>query len=198
MARNNNLHDFLTDIADAIREKHKDNNPINPQDFSSKIRNISSGGSNSSDDILYYKVVKDESIMMHDLSAWDFALEFMYAYGFVTHLIEIKTPESSVSGLFSYTRSQVLNKSLPINNVFSPTLNEESLNVLGFAVYKGETTNWMSDSTTYTSKEGTLLEKVLEFLETTEQIDEEHREIVTKAINGCFIPISKEEYAALA
>ena len=199
MARNNNLHDFLTDIADAIREKHKDNNPINPQDFSSKIRGITSGGSSSSDDILYYKVVKDESESLFDGPAWEFAFLLMYSYGYITHLIEVKIPGGSYSGAFSYTGSQDLNRSMPINEVFSPTFNEESLKVLGFAIYKGKTTNTVGSNSSYTSSEGTLAEKLEEYFKTQREDDpDEAIELVLEAINKCFIPISKEEYAAIA
>ena len=44
MAKNNNLTDFLTDVANAIREKDGSTGTINPQDFSDKIKAIPSGG----------------------------------------------------------------------------------------------------------------------------------------------------------
>ena len=44
MAKNNNLQDFLTDVANSIRTKTGTTDPINAQDFSDKILNISSGG----------------------------------------------------------------------------------------------------------------------------------------------------------
>lgn len=44
MAKNDNLTDFLTDVANAIREKKGTNEPINPQDFSSEIASIQTGG----------------------------------------------------------------------------------------------------------------------------------------------------------
>lgn len=44
MAKNNNLTDFLTDVANAIREKKGTASKINPQDFSSEISSIVSGG----------------------------------------------------------------------------------------------------------------------------------------------------------
>lgn len=42
MAKNNNLTDFLTDVADAIRAKKGTTEPINPQDFSAEIASIKS------------------------------------------------------------------------------------------------------------------------------------------------------------
>lgn len=43
MAKNDNLQDFLTDVADAIRAKKGTTEKINPQDFSSEIASIQSG-----------------------------------------------------------------------------------------------------------------------------------------------------------
>mgnify|MGYP003291923023 CR=1 FL=1 len=44
MAKNNNLTDFLTDVADAIRAKKGTYAPINPQDFFTEIASIGTGG----------------------------------------------------------------------------------------------------------------------------------------------------------
>jgi hypothetical protein len=44
MAKNDNLTDLLTDIADAIRAKKGTTNKINPQNFSSEIASISTSG----------------------------------------------------------------------------------------------------------------------------------------------------------
>lgn len=44
MSKQNNLTDFLTDVADAIRQKKGTQAPINPQDFSSEIASIPTGG----------------------------------------------------------------------------------------------------------------------------------------------------------
>lgn len=46
MAKDNNLTDLLTDVADAIREKKGTTELINPQDFASEIASIESGGGN--------------------------------------------------------------------------------------------------------------------------------------------------------
>lgn len=47
MSKQNNLTDFLTDVADAIREKKGTTEKINPQDFSEEIKGIESGGGNA-------------------------------------------------------------------------------------------------------------------------------------------------------
>ncbi len=44
MSKDNNLHDFLQDVADAIKEKKGSNDAINAQDFSDEIKNLPSGG----------------------------------------------------------------------------------------------------------------------------------------------------------
>ena len=44
MSKTDNLHDFLVDIADAVREKKGTTEPINAQDLSEEIRGIESGG----------------------------------------------------------------------------------------------------------------------------------------------------------
>lgn len=44
MAKDNNIQNFLTDVADAIREKKGTTDAINPQDFSSEISSLEVGG----------------------------------------------------------------------------------------------------------------------------------------------------------
>ena len=53
MAKNNNLQDFLTDVANSIRTKTGTTEQINAQDFSNKILNIpTSGGGNTLKNLL--------------------------------------------------------------------------------------------------------------------------------------------------
>lgn len=52
MAKNNNLKDFLTDVANAIRTKKGTTALINPQDFSSEIASIESGGESADNGFL--------------------------------------------------------------------------------------------------------------------------------------------------
>ena len=52
MAKNDNLGDFLTDIADAIRAKKGISGSINAQNFASEIASISTGGGESWEELL--------------------------------------------------------------------------------------------------------------------------------------------------
>ena len=54
MVKNNNLNDFLTDIADAIRTKKGTEDPINAQDFATEISTISGGNTGSTPAIPSY------------------------------------------------------------------------------------------------------------------------------------------------
>lgn len=58
MAKNNNLTDFLTDVANAIREKDGSTGTINPQDFSDKIKAIPTGVDTSDGNIEPTTVLK--------------------------------------------------------------------------------------------------------------------------------------------
>lgn len=58
MAKNNNLTDFLTDVANAIREKEGSTGTINPQDFSDKIKAIQTGVDTSDGNIEPTTVLK--------------------------------------------------------------------------------------------------------------------------------------------
>ena len=64
MAKNNNLKDFLVDIANAIREKTGDVGLINPQDFSKKITTI-----------------KATPVAKKDVNFYDYDGAVLYAYG---------------------------------------------------------------------------------------------------------------------
>jgi hypothetical protein len=57
MAKNNNLTDFLTDVANAIRTKKGTTALINPQDFSSEIASIESGGGSVEENNIGYNAV---------------------------------------------------------------------------------------------------------------------------------------------
>lgn len=105
MGKANNLGDFMTDLADAIREKTGTTDAINPQDFSEKIKNIQSGGAVTPEgDVTFYDCdgmvlhafTKDQFLSMTEMPSlptqrgltcqgwnWDFqsAKEYVANYG---------------------------------------------------------------------------------------------------------------------
>ena len=58
MAKNNNLTDFLTCLANKIREKTGITSKINPQDFETKIDEISDNGTKMLDDLLQGNLIE--------------------------------------------------------------------------------------------------------------------------------------------
>ena len=107
MAKNDNLKDFLTDVADAIRKKKGSSGLINPQDFSVEIASIQSGGGavavsakavnfRDYDGTILHSYTKDEFLALTELPPlptreglicqewnWDFAdaVEYVTEYG---------------------------------------------------------------------------------------------------------------------
>jgi hypothetical protein len=110
MAKNNNLGDYLTDIANAIREKKGMSGAINAQDFASEIASISTGGGGSTsgsvsksdvnfydyDGVLLHSFTKDEFLALSALpelptrdgltcQGWNYTLadakEYVTSYG---------------------------------------------------------------------------------------------------------------------
>ena len=61
MANTNNLTDFLTDVADAIRAKKGTTGTINPQDFSDEIASISTGTDTSDATATAADILKDKT-----------------------------------------------------------------------------------------------------------------------------------------
>lgn len=85
MAKNDNLKDFLTDVADAIRAKKGTSEPINPQDFSAEIASIETGGGGGA--MEYWRVpenfnqVEDEDLIFAVASQMKWKIEEMTYVG---------------------------------------------------------------------------------------------------------------------
>ena len=91
MAKTNNLHDFLVDLANAIRAKKKypDSQKINPQDFSDEIDGIS-GGSDKLAKLV--EGISDIEITAEDLAGAT-AIR-AYAFYYHTNLASVTIPNS--------------------------------------------------------------------------------------------------------
>ena len=74
MSKENNLKDFLTDIADAVREKKGTTESINAQNLSDEIRNLSNGSLSTAEwnDVNFYDY---DGTILHSFS-WDEFVEY--------------------------------------------------------------------------------------------------------------------------
>ena len=72
MAKNNNLTDFLTDVADAIRTKKGTTAKINPQDFSSEIASIPTGGGSATTSKSNVNFYDYDGTLLHSYSKDEF------------------------------------------------------------------------------------------------------------------------------
>lgn len=72
MGKANNLGDFMTDLADAIREKTGESSPINPQEFSQKIKDLKTGGASESKPRNDVTFIDYDGIILHSFSKEEF------------------------------------------------------------------------------------------------------------------------------
>lgn len=75
MGKDNNLKDFCTDIADAIREKKGTTDLINPQDFADEIRSIEGDGGTELIDALV-----DRTITEYENDTVTVIPQYLFAY----------------------------------------------------------------------------------------------------------------------
>lgn len=106
MAKNDNLKDFLTDLADAIREKKGTSGPINPQDFTSEIASIETGSGG-----------EGESQISDPIRFLDYDGTILYTYNWGEFLeMDGLPPLPSHDGLicqeWNYTREDILEQTL--------------------------------------------------------------------------------------
>jgi hypothetical protein len=108
MSKENNLTDFLTDVADAIREKKGTSEKINPQDFSEEIRNIQSGGGEVVE-------VEEKDVNFYD---YDGTLLFSYTIAEAQALTELPTPKGHSGLIFdgwNWDYEEVIALDYPMN-----------------------------------------------------------------------------------
>lgn len=111
MAKTDNLTDFLTDIADAIREKKGTADKINPQDFASEIANLTSGGSG---EWLSEDAEKLISRTLTAVKSENVTSIGEYAFRGCSNLEEVYLPNvTKVAGSAFYSCSKIKELSLP-------------------------------------------------------------------------------------
>lgn len=130
MAKNDNLTDFLTDIADAIRLKKGIADKINPQDFSSEIASIEVGVSSgySPDDIASALVEGDLVLSVNLVGAYAFygnsgitsvsapnAVTIgTYAFYNIKNITSLNIPIVTTIGNYAFTAPTIQSLDLPL------------------------------------------------------------------------------------
>lgn len=104
MSKQDNLTDFLTDVADAIREKKGTTDLINPQDFSSEILSIEGGG--GSEPVTTYE--------FNDVNFYDYEGTILYSYSWDEFVAKNEMPplpthhEGLTCQEWNYTLEEIL------------------------------------------------------------------------------------------
>lgn len=201
---------FRTEVADAIREIEGTDDPINPKDFASKIKNMSGG---SSDPFIYYKVnydpFWDPEMGMDSSSAvspggfLETTAAYLNLYSFIC-----SRDDGQVSPPLSRILDLTGSSDLLGDSLLSPFLNMvEGEHILGFCLCTKKHTISADWKGLVTIGEGGLFEQILTVFAAGDGgsvPDLSNPEISAelaffkKAIDHLFIPITEEEYYALS
>lgn len=133
MAKTDNLTHYLSDLANAIREKEGSTDPINAQDFSEHIRAITT---KSTEDVQYYKIVNgNEPFVDGESLTFDEWVSYFLVY---FKIISIRSTQFGqiISDVVSRTgSSDLLDEGT--KQVFGHLISTHD--VLGFSIYTGKT-----------------------------------------------------------
>lgn len=113
MSKDNNLHDFLQDVADAIKEKKGSNDAINAQNFSDEIKNLPSGG----DDGLAMSLLQRTITEYSNEEITEFG---PFAFAGCSKLVRVYVPSLKYVSMLMFQESGLIEIELPnIYNIAS-------------------------------------------------------------------------------
>lgn len=129
MAKNDNLTDFLTDVADAIRAKKGTTDKINPQDFANEIASIQGNVNGyTPDDIASGLVAGDLHFITDVIGAYSFYNDTgitsvdapnvvtigTYAFYNIRNITSINAPNVTTIGNYAFTAPKVTSVNFPL------------------------------------------------------------------------------------
>lgn len=94
MGKENNLKDFLTDVADAIREKKGTTEKINPQAFAEEIKNLPSGDNGLADSIITRTITEYVNNDITKIGS--------YAFYSCTNLVRVECKNLTIGGFATF------------------------------------------------------------------------------------------------
>lgn len=198
---------FRTEVADAIREIEGTDDPINPKDFASKIKNMSGG---SSDPFVYYKINydpfwdpemgMDSSSAISPYGLLGSGIGFLNLYSFIVTNEEQITPP--ISRCLQFSGSSDLQDESSMYTFLYGMKNER---ILGFCLCTKKHTLTTNKPDFIEVAEGGIHEQLTSFvLQESPDLDLSKPELsealvfIKKALDHLFVPITEEEYYALS
>lgn len=113
MAQNNNLGDFLTGVADAIRDAKGSSEQINAQDFPSEIRAL--GGSSISDSyFIFGKLPTNKMYLETDITTVPVSLFRCVSDAYQNMVKEIHLPSATIINGFAFANN------VPLDTIYLP------------------------------------------------------------------------------
>lgn len=201
---------FRTEVADAIREIEGTDDPINPKDFASKIKNMSGG---SADPFIYYKINyhpfwdpemgMDSSSAISPYGFLQTSAAYLNLYSFICSRDDGQV-SPPLSRIIDLTGSSVIIG----DNFLGPFLAfVEASRVLGFCLCTKKHTVSADHKGLVTIGEGGFLEQILSWFaaesdgsvpDLSDPNAPAELAFIKKTIDHLFIPITEEEYYALS
>lgn len=128
MAKTDNLTDFMTDVANAIREKKGTTDLINPQDFANEILSMKSGEGYNVDDIASGVIAGDLRFTINSIGAYSFYNDTgitsvdapnvttigTYAFYNIANITSINAPNVTTIGNYAFTAPKVTSIDFPL------------------------------------------------------------------------------------
>jgi hypothetical protein len=195
MAKTDNFEDFLVDLANTIREKKGTTDLINPQDFSTEILSIQTGGSDEYGQS-YYKITNGDildNLFNNNFNLWALVTSVILD-GMQVHRVATYRNSSDFNPI---SLLDIISKCEAFSLSNAPHTGVELYFNRG---YPSDNYDNFIDYEKYTFSEGDLMQKMVSYLLQGGIPEEEVNAMIPELeeyLYAACIPITKEEFEAL-